>query len=64
MAQKAKCLTGKINHLRKKEQLTEAVRMKKVRMNIRCVGKMHGGKVIEKLEFIEKGNLSNFQKLN
>ena len=43
MAQKAKCLTRKINHLRTK-QFAEAVRMKNVRRNIkiRCEGKMHG----------------------
>ena len=47
MAQKAKCLTRKINHVRKQQATGMAVHVKKVRRNIkiRCVRKLHGEKL-------------------
>ena len=48
MAQNAKCLTRKINHLRKKQATGRSnsyeKRMKGYKDKV-CVGKMHGGKL-------------------
>ena len=57
MAQKAKCLTRKINFLREKQAIGRSSsyekREKEYKDNVRVENEL--GKVIEKLEFIENG---------
>ena len=57
MAQKAKCLTRKINHLRKKRATgrSSSYGKRKKEYKDKVCGENARGKVIEKLEFIENG---------
>ena len=57
MAQKAKCLTRKINHLRKKRATgrSSSYEKRKNEFKDKVCGKNARGKAIEKLEFIENG---------
>ena len=58
MAQKAKCLTRKIDHLRKKRSLygrSSLYEKRKKEYKDKVCEENARGKVIEKLEFIENG---------
>ena len=57
MAQKAKCLTSKINHLRKKQAAGRSSLYEKGKKEYteKVCGENARGKVIEKLESIENG---------
>ena len=57
MAQKAKCLTRKIKHLRKKRATgrSSSYGKRKKEYKDKVCGENARGKVIEKLEFIENG---------
>ena len=57
MAQKAKCLTRKINHLRKKRATgrNSLYEKHKKEYKDKVCGENARGKVIEKFEFIENG---------
>ena len=57
MAQKAKCLTRKINHLKKKRATgrSSSYEKRKKEYEDKVCGENARGKVIEKLEFIENG---------
>ena len=57
MAQKAICLTRKINHLRKKRATgrSSSYEKRKEEYKDKVCGENAPGKVIEKLEFIENG---------
>ena len=57
MAQKAKCLTRKINHLRKKPATcrSSSYEKRKKEYKDKVCGENKRGKVIEKLKFIENG---------
>ena len=57
MAQKAKCLTRKINHLRKKRATGRSRPYEKCKEEYKdkVCGENARGKVIEKSEFIEEG---------
>ena len=57
MGQKAKCLTRKINHLRKKQATgrSSSYEKRKKEYKDKVCGENARGKVIEKLEFIENG---------
>ena len=58
MAQKAKCLARKINHLRKKRATgrSSSYEKRKKEYKDKVCGENASGKVIEKLEFIENGH--------
>ena len=64
MAQKAKCLTRKINHLRKKRATgrSSSYEKRKKEYKDKVCGENARRKVIEKLEFIENvfSNISKF----
>ena len=53
MAQKAKCLTRKIYHLRKKSGRSSSYKKRKNEYKDKVCGENARGKVIEKMEFIE-----------
>ena len=57
MAQKAKCLTRKISHLRKKRATgrSNSYEKRKKEYKDKVCGENARGEVIEKLEFIEHG---------